>query len=193
MSSLLPGGLRDCFEMAAMVISRKLPPCAASFLNFCLTLRKQGKTSKSCTCLGTGAWPESWTPTLGDTFIHTDENHCVGHMHTFSNPSGQPILWGRHLFSPCLSHLWAVPNAEKIPTRQRFTFTWIFLRACGKVVLVLSKLGPCKHKFLSDAVCLQGSPGYSLQIPKLVRAGLAGQLVPITKLKKDHQYQDVLG
>lgn len=142
---------------------------------------------------GAGAWPESWTPTHRDAFIHSDENHCVGHMHTFSSPSGLPILWGPHLFSPCVSHLWAVLNAEKVPARQRSASTQIFLRACGNMVLVLSKLSPWKHRVVSEAVRLQGSPGYLLQFLELVGSGLAGQLVPIATLKKEHKHQCVLG
>lgn len=70
MSSILPGGLKDCFEMAVMVISRKLPPCAASFLNFCLTLRKLGR-------LVNHACPKA----LGPGLIH---GHSLAETHSFT-------------------------------------------------------------------------------------------------------------
>lgn len=143
MSPLLLGGLRDCFWDGSDDYLKKSTSMCSLFSQFLFDRGSWGTLlNHAHPSLGTGAWPESWTPTHRDTFIHSDENHCVGHMHTFSSPSGLLILWGPHLFSPCLSHLWAGPNAEKVPTRQRFTSTQIFLRACGKMVLVLSKLGP---------------------------------------------------
>lgn len=63
-------GLFRVGEMAVMVISRKLPPCAASFLNFCLTLRKLGR-------LVNHACPKA----LGPGLIH---GHSLAETHSFT-------------------------------------------------------------------------------------------------------------
>lgn len=77
MSSLLPGGSRDCFEMAMMIISRKLPH--VPLLNFCLTPRKLGTASKSCASSATQTWPESRTPTHADIHSYRWKWSCRPH------------------------------------------------------------------------------------------------------------------
>lgn len=151
-----------------------------------------GKTSRSHKSLGTQAWPESWTPTHGDTFVLMKMivwAICI--PSTISSPSAQTLLWGQ-LLSSCLLYLWADPNTEKSWMHESSSSAWTFWRVCGKMVLVFSKsaygsTGASPRSFVS-----KGNPGYLLQILDLVKEGLERPIGTDTKLKKKHKHQDVL-
>lgn len=95
-----------------------------------------GKTPRSCKSLGTQAWPESWTPTHGDTFMLMKMMVWA----IMKLPLSQVPLPPTSLVPPCLSHLWAEMTVEKSPAYQSSSSTWMFWKVCGKMVLALCKL-----------------------------------------------------
>lgn len=96
-----------------------------------------GKTSRSCKSLGTQAWPESWTPTHGDTFTLLKIMVWAIHVPSIiSSPSAHNLFSCSSLPLPPLS--WS--ECRKEPSTSEFLFHTDILKVCGKMVLTLSKL-----------------------------------------------------
>lgn len=109
----------------------------STLFTFCLTLRKLGENFQIMQILRHSGWPESWTPTHGDTFTLLKIMVWAIHVPSItSSPSAPNLFSCSSLPLPPLS--WS--ECRKEPSTSEFLFHTDILKVCGKMVLTLSKL-----------------------------------------------------